>query len=357
MPRLSLWRKDKTNDFKFLDRTIKEQFMVGGTSIMVHKYMGPDPQGETGDPTQPNYQAQSQGDDFFGETKIQDLLFLETRDRKYDKDIYELRGVYNVGDQDFDLTQFGLFINTDVLFITFHLNDMMERLGRKLMAGDVIELPHQRDDTLLDPTAPAINKWYVVQDAARAAEGYSQTWWPHLWRIKAAPLTDAQEYKDILGKSTDADSLKNQISTYIKETEISDAIIEAAEKEVPDMLPDVSTLFNYEDAPASEGPTNAADFEQYYGAPIASGVLFPGSPRQGDMFIRTDFLPNRLFVYRGNRWARLYDNVFPDRKDVVARSVNAGAFINNESKDTNLDGQNFESRQPISGVVKPRTDF
>ena len=353
MPRLSLWRKDKTNDYKFIDRNIKEQFMVGGTSILIHKYLGPDPQGETGDPTQPNYQA----DDVFNETKIQDLLFLENRDRKYDKDIYDLRGVYNVGDNDFDLTQFGLFINTDVLFVTFHLNDMIERLGRKIMAGDVFEVPHQRDDTLLDPDAPAINKWYVVQDASKAAEGYSQTWWPHLWRVKAAPLTDAQEYKDILGQATDADSLKNQISTYVKEKEISDAIVEAAIQEVPDMLPDVSTLFNYENPPDPNGPTDAAAFEQYYGAPISSGVIFPNNPQQGDMFIRTDFLPNRLFVYRGGRWARLYDNVFPTRTDVVARSVNAGGFINNETQGVNIDGQAYPARQPISGVVKPRTDF
>ena len=39
----------------------------------------------------------------------QDLLFLEYRDRKYDQDIYTIRGVYNVQDIDFNLSQFGLF--------------------------------------------------------------------------------------------------------------------------------------------------------------------------------------------------------------------------------------------------------
>ena len=352
MPRLSLWRNDKTNDYKFLDRTIKEQFLVGGTSILVHKYIGPDPQGDKGDPTQPNYQA----DNVFNETKIQDLLLLENRDRKYDPDIYDLRGVYNVGDQDFDLTQFGLFINTDVLFITLHLNDMVERLGRKIMAGDVLELPHQRDDLTLDPTSAAINKWYVVQDAARAAEGYSQTWWPHLWRIKVAPLTDAQEYKDILGQASDPDSLKNQISTYQKESAITEAIVAAAAKDVPDLIPDVSKLFNY-DSPQVGGPTSVADFVAYYGAPIASGAIFPLGPKQGDMFIRTDFSPNQLFVYRGSRWSRLYENVFPSSADVVTNSVNAGQFINNTQTGTNQAGVDYNTRQPISGVVKPGTDY
>jgi hypothetical protein len=40
----------------------------------------------------------------------------------------------------------------------------------------------------------------VIQDAAFASEGFSQTWLPHLWRVKATPLTNAQEYKDILKK-------------------------------------------------------------------------------------------------------------------------------------------------------------
>ena len=81
---------------------------------------------------------------------IQDLLFLENRDRKYDPDVYDMRGVYQVQDSDFDLTQFGAFLSNDTIYMTFHLNDMIDIMGRKLMSGDVLELPHQRDDTMLD---------------------------------------------------------------------------------------------------------------------------------------------------------------------------------------------------------------
>ena len=41
MPRLSLWREQKSNDFNFIDNTIREQFLVGGTAFLVHKYLGP----------------------------------------------------------------------------------------------------------------------------------------------------------------------------------------------------------------------------------------------------------------------------------------------------------------------------
>ena len=45
MPRLSLYRPNRTNDYQFFDRTIHEQFTVGGLDIYVHRYLGP----KTGD--------------------------------------------------------------------------------------------------------------------------------------------------------------------------------------------------------------------------------------------------------------------------------------------------------------------
>ena len=200
MPRLSLYRPNRTRDYQFLDRTISEMYTVGGLDIFVHKYMGPQSGGEdsalsgNGDATQPIYEE-------VNVLNIQDLLLLENRDRIYDPDIYVMRGVYRVQDVDFDLTQFGLFLNTDTLFITFHYNDMIDTFGRKLMVGDVIEVPNLKDYHPLNAALPlALPRYYVVQDAAFASEGFSVTWQPHLWRVKASPLTNAQEYRNILDK-------------------------------------------------------------------------------------------------------------------------------------------------------------
>ena len=103
MPRLSLYRPEKGNDYKFQDRTVWEMFQVGGTDVLLHKYIGPGTSQEN-TPSTPVY---SQDDP----TNIQDMLFLENRDRKYDPDIYRLRGVYNVQDIDFNLSQFVLVIS------------------------------------------------------------------------------------------------------------------------------------------------------------------------------------------------------------------------------------------------------
>ena len=348
MPRLSLWKPEKTNDYHFMDRLIREQFMVGGTGVLIHKYLQPADQGASTDPTKPNYRA----DDILNETKIQDLLFLETRDRIYDPDIYELRGVYNVGDQDFDLTQFGLFLSADTIYISFHTNDMVDRMGRKLMAGDVIELPHIRDDLLLDESKPAINKFYVIQDASRAAEGFSQTWYPHIWRIKASPMTDAQEYRDILSQPADngVDTLKDALSTYQKELEISNSIIKRGEQLAPTILDDGSNILQDTVKPYQADANPVYD----HGETVASGLSFPLTPHQGDFFLRTDYQPAALFAYRGTRWQRMQTANGPvDLKDKV---LNAAGFINNEAT-TIVNNQEFPERQALSQVVLPKTDY
>ena len=46
MPRLSIFKPEKGNDFKFFDRNIKEMFTVGGTDLHFHKYLGPYDQGD-----------------------------------------------------------------------------------------------------------------------------------------------------------------------------------------------------------------------------------------------------------------------------------------------------------------------
>ena len=74
MPRLSIFKPEKSNDYKFFDRNIKELFQVGGTDIYIHKYMGPHDQGETNDATQPKRAVIDQ-------MSIQDLLLLDIQNQ------------------------------------------------------------------------------------------------------------------------------------------------------------------------------------------------------------------------------------------------------------------------------------
>ena len=362
MARLDFWSGGRrTNDYKFMDNIVKQQLYIGGTALYVHKYLGIFDQGNTGDLTQPSQNGVQR------EKYIQDILLLENRDREYSPDIYEIKGHYSITDNDFDLTQFGIMLASDTIFIVVHLNDMIERIGRKFMCGDVLELPHLRDDTLLDENASAVNRFYVVQDSNRASEGYGPHWWPHLWRLKCTPMTNSPEYRDILNNldpnngpygtdnNTSSDDLKNFLSTYQQSMGLTDAIIEQATAEVPKHYFESAQLYC---VPQSDGmkypylycedgkPPNGAQV-------VGTGAKFPQNSKDQDFFLRTDYVPNILFQKQGNTWIRIEsDNrhLWKTANSILER------FINNENTTTLDDGRKVSSRQDIKKVVKPRAN-
>ena len=417
MPRLSLYRPEKGNDFRFIDRSAWEMFQVGGTDVLVHRYIGPGAaiQGDT--PSTPTYTTDNVAN-------IQDLLFLENRDRKYDPDVYVMRGVYNIADIDFNLSQFGLFLQSDTIFITFHITDTVEKLGRKIIAGDVIELPHLKDEYALNDLTFALKRFFVIEEVSRAAEGFSATWYPHLYRAKCKPLVDSQEFKQILDDIADrefykgaynstityypgdvilaangkkyqviqevtgvappnntfyalADTLRDVVSTYEKEMQITAAVLNQAEADAPLSGYDTSkyyTLQRTDDGTAElasvdaelvtvDAQTQATDlagnllydtdgnaiyvgqtassvilpadgdgYEGYLtkdgvppnGAPFTAGISFPNNPVNGQFALRTDYLPNRLFRFDGARWRKFEDNVRMTMSNLGASDTAAG---------------------------------
>ena len=464
MPRLSLWRENKTSDFKFIDRRISEMFTIGGTGILLHKYLGVEG-GDGTDATVPAYNSTSP-------LNIQDLLFVENRDRKYDSSVYSVRGIYQKQDQDFDLSQFGIFLAAGTQFMTFHLNDIVDIIGRKIIAGDVLEFMHMKDFYNLDDSIPfAIKRFYVVTDVSWAAEGFSPTWYPHLWRCKLQPLVDSQEYKDILKKiSADNDPfgananvapLSSIVSTYDKFLGLNEAIIGQAEIEVPKAGYDTSNLFtagrsnngqinNPKDTKVATGNVDisgqlhielttvsartnnnrilvannrpaivgatvssasifaangvtitgvigkagiilssnvtvannevitlsyaskkavadsavsapAAKVKGYLsgdgtapnGMTVAMGIAFPGNSKNGDYFLRLDYVPNRLFRYDGKRWIKIEDsvrtNMTPGAPD--NNTLHSG-FVNNQNTITDSAGNVYDERQSLSKILK-----
>jgi len=385
MPRLSLYKPERGNDYHFLDKQIQEMFTVGGTDINIHKYLGPNnPSDDDRSAVQPEYDA-------VAETNIQDLLFLENRDRKYDPDIYSTRGIYNVQDIDFDLSQFGLFLSNDTLFMTVHINSIVKTLGRKPISGDVIELPHLKDEYALNDYSVALKRFYVIEDVNRAAEGFSQTWYPHLYRLKLKQIYDGQEYAEILDLPAEEGSnetLRDILSTYEKEMQINNAVVAQAEADAPKSGYDISHYYTIatnddgtvalrtadnEELDASNINTNAdevtdrPDREGYTGylvgtgdsapngAPFGFGISFPIDNQEGDYFLRTDFLPNRMFKYDGTRWVKVNDDIRMTLSNTLERQTYKTEFINNTNTN-DIDGEIVEERQSLSKALKPRAD-
>jgi hypothetical protein len=330
---------------------------------------------------------------------------MENRDRHYEPDVYTLRGIYDMADVDFNLSQFGLFLQNDTVMLMFHLKGCVDTIGRKIMAGDVVELPHQKDEYALDNAAVALKRFYVVQDVTRPARGYSQTWYPHLVRAKCVPLIDSQEFKEILDGDAgagDGSTLRDLLSTYQINMDINNQIIAQAEADAG--LSGYSTQHLYTvpvtgtgevdtaDASISDIDASHADYamdasfvlnspnKSMYvgyltgdgippnGAPYGFGITFPSNPINGQFFLRTDYMPNRLFRWDKNHWVKYEDNVRMTLNNFGNEDVASGAFagqavrqtqkagfINNTNTAT-IAGEVVQERQALSKALRPRAD-
>ena len=386
MPRLSLYKPEKGKDFKFIDNRIYEMFTMGGTDVFVHKYLGPkNPDEADATADQPRYDAVK-------ETNIQDMLFMENRDRKYDPDIYSMRGIYNVQDIDFNMSQFGLFLSNDTVFMTIHISSSVKTLGRKIISGDVIELPHLKDEYALNDYSVALKRFYVVEDVNRAAEGFSPTWYPHLYRVKLKQIMDSQEYKEILDLPAEEDvpggnTLRDLLSTYEHEMQINNAVVAQAEADAAKSGYDTSHFFSLATDENGEVDlvtvdTNSLDastaneladrvmqtpsregYQGYLlgdgipsnGEAFGHGITFPGGSIEGDFFLRTDFMPNRLFRNDGQRWVKQEDKVRMTLTNTDTKATQKGTFVNNTSTST-IGGDTVQERQSLSTALRPKAD-
>ena len=398
MTRLSMYRPEKGKDFKFIDRTVNERFQVGGVDCLIYKYLGPvAPTGDGITPATPDTSLNT-----VPELGIQDILLMENRDRQYSPDVYVIRGIYTMQDLDFNLSQFGLFLNNDTIMMYFHLRTSVESLSRKIMPGDVIELPHLKDEYALDDNIAALRRFYVVQEVTRPTAGFSVTWYPHLVKAKCVPLVDSQEFNQILDQDSgngDGSTLKDLLSTYNQNIKINDQIIEQATLDAPasgyntgnfyilpttsaDAVSDASN--DYTNASTDQAILDASIVLQTptrnlyvsymggvappNGAPFSSGITFPMAPAQGSFFLRTDYMPNVLYRFDGKNWVMFEQDVRMTMNEFGAQDTASGVFANypirqtqktsfiNNATTSTINGKVVTERQALNQVLRPQAD-
>jgi hypothetical protein len=245
----------------------------------------------------------------------------------------------------------------------------------------------------------ALKRFYVVQDATRAAEGFSPLWYPHLWRVKLAPLVDSQEYKDILNNIDlngdgviDANdrALGNLLSTYNTLISINDAVVQRAENDLPasgydttkiyteavnpdgspadPSAPDASTAAHIVDGQIVDASsivddasyqtvTSGVKVEGYLtgdglppnGASVAAGLSFPTNPHLGNFYLRLDYVPNRLFRYDGRRWIKVEDAVRTNLTPGTTNTTQRSGFVNNTNQ--------FVSNAAIRDIIRVSSTY
>jgi hypothetical protein len=127
---------------------------------------------------------------------IQDLVFLENRDRDYADEPMVLKCYYDLVDITTELSKFGIELPSQSFYITINFSACVANLGRPIIIGDIIELPSEAQyNTMMQP----IKKWLEVIDVGWSTEGFTPGWKPTLLKVVAQPAFASQETQDIFG--------------------------------------------------------------------------------------------------------------------------------------------------------------
>jgi hypothetical protein len=279
---------------------------------------------------------------------------------------------------------------------------MVDSLGRKLIAGDVLEFPSMRDVPIFD-NAVGINRYYVVQDALWSAPGYGQKWYPHIWLVRAKLLQASQEYNQILeqaatgqtaggvgqgigvmpdGFTDTSDSngnpgtgpnpnITNTLNLFCKIIGLTDEIVAEAECNAffdPKFF-ESANLYIYLDEKGY--PIVGSNYFSGDGSPpnlstdnkdnlipsgplVGAGVSFPPGMQDGQYYLRIDYYPERLFQKQVNCFKLIEVNVL---KAWTAYNRVLDTFIDNNNDTVLSDGTIVPEKQAVSQVVKQKVDL
>ena len=214
--------------------------------------------------------------------------------------------------------------------------------------------------------------------------------YPHLYRIKLKQIVDSQEFKEILDLPSEEGStntLRDVLSTYEQEMQINNAVLAQAEADAPKSGYDTTNLYTIakdEDGNVALKTTDISDIDassqelladritetptrsEYNGYLVGDGIPpngeafghgpgFPTSSTKGDYWLRTDFMPNRLFRQDGSRWVKQEDAVRMTMTNTDTKATQKGTFVNNSTQNV-IGGETVVERQPLSKTLKPKAD-
>jgi hypothetical protein len=252
---------------------------------------------------------------------IQDIFFLENRDRDYSQISSPLKCQYSPFDSVGDLGKFGLNILDQYIF-TVSFAKMVESLGRPIVTGDILELP---SESQYDHNLKPIKKYLEVTDTSWSAEGFSPQWKPLIYRFQAEQLIPSTEHRDILGTRDTA--LKVDDSTFLEgiqqiETvtlQSSENIQRDADSNVPEVGAqgqEIASGMAQKILNANERREGSYDGNDIYiedaippdGIPYTEGYKLPVTAVDGEYYrlLYPDYtkIPARLYKYSAikNKW-------------------------------------------------------
>lgn len=251
-------------------------------------------------------------------SNIQDMIFLENRDRDYADISIQLRAHYDLIDVQTELTKFGIDLPQQYIF-TVSFARMIELLGRPVVIGDIIELPSEMQ---YDPNMKGVRKWLEVTDTGWSTEGYSPGWKPIMFRFTATPAIASQENMDLFKSDkgydqlVDSDMMFQDSPLNMLGQESLEAITKKGLDDVPEIGADTSDLQSGMNLFGEAGTYDGRDYSVEDGMPpnnatFTEGPDFPTNASNGAYhrmtYAESLRLPTKLFQWNHvkNRWLYL----------------------------------------------------
>jgi hypothetical protein len=248
-------------------------------------------------------------------SNIQDMIFLENRDRDYADISIQLKAHYDLIDVQTELTKFGIDLPAQYIF-NVSFARMVELLGRPIVIGDILELPSEMQ---YDATMKGVKKWLEVTDATWSTEGYTPGWKPIIYRFTATPAIASQENMDLFKSDkgydqlVDSDFMSLDSPLNMLGQETTEAVTKKGLDDVPEIGADTSDLQSGMNLFNEKGSYDGRDYGVEDGMPpnnlpFTEGPAFPTGVADG-AYHRMQYpddlrLPVKLFQWNHikNRW-------------------------------------------------------
>lgn len=300
---------NQTKNSRFLSKLMKNHLEMSGVWCNIYRLIGTfaqdaDELGIRQDDNNSPVPVEESGQEpldvgsFMG---IQDPILNENRDREYDFDeIPVIKGTYTVSQNELEYARFGLALANDIITMEFHAETMERELSRRMIPGDVIELPHLRE---VGVDGRVANRWYVVSSIVWSPTGYDPMYARHISAVILKPLRHQQEFIDLFERIDEyGKTLADQMSNREAMMSITESNQELAGEHANTTWFDTTYMYFDPDNIQRKPYRWNEDAKPDNGMPVGQGIEFPYNPSDGDWFIRVDFEPNRLFRFQQNKW-------------------------------------------------------
>ena len=249
---------------------------------------------------------------------IQDTILMENRDRDYANSSIQIKVAYQPIEAVSDLSKFGFQV-ADMYTFTTTFADMVAKLGRPIVVGDVIEIP---GEIQYDHNLRPVRKFLEVNDVGWAADGFTTAWKPILYKFSGQQLIPSQEHRDIFGTVDTQKYVVDDGSFFDGIEQIQTAPLTITEKNAVDsekLVPETGTnvresasgrnRFNNKDSYDGDGlyvqdglPPNGLPYDEGFKLPDVAGL-------QDGAYFRLNYapelnIPARLYKFsiRKNKW-------------------------------------------------------